>query len=87
MPAGLLKLSCILVVMAVVSSFDVVYSPHPSLFFDCWDVPSLQLKARTTHRAIAARIVGAMETVKSSPEDYLPPQSHKEFASRSVNKI
>ncbi len=83
--SGLLGVCYTFVVMATASACsDVAYSPHPSLFFDCWDVPVMQYKARTSHRVIAARIIRAMETVKASPEDYLPPRNHKAFAAKSV---
>ena len=61
---------------------EVVSSPHPMLFFSHRDVASLRLKARTTHKAIAERIVEAMELVKAKPATYLPPIEHEEFISK-----
>ena len=61
----------------------VVDSPHPMLFFTLGDVPSLQLKARTSasHRAITERIVAAAQAMKKYPDTLLPPRTHAKFTS------
>lgn len=85
MLVDLLRVLVVVSTVHALSSDDVAYSPHPTLFFDSWDVPDLRLKALTTHRVIAKRIVDAMETARRSPVDYLPPLSHEEFSSKSVS--
>ncbi|XP_064412295.1 dermatan-sulfate epimerase isoform X1 [Latimeria chalumnae] len=58
------------------------YDGHPMLYFGKADVKELQLKARGTHRHIAARITEAVQTMLSNPEEYLPPWEPKDFSAR-----
>ena len=54
--------------------------PHPFLFFNSNEIPSLHQRARTTHAEIADRIRAATREMKQNPEKYLPPREWKKFA-------
>ena len=56
--------------------------PHPMLYFDASDVPTLREKAKTSHAKIARKIHEAGKSLKENPNHYLPPKNHAEFASK-----
>ena len=56
--------------------------PHPMLYFDATDLPSLREKAITSHAKIARKIYEAGKKLKENPDYYLPPESHATFASK-----
>ncbi|NXR47056.1 DSE epimerase, partial [Hippolais icterina] len=58
------------------------YDSYPMLYFSKGDVETLRLQASTTHQHIAARLIEAVQTMLSSPLDYLPPWDPKEFSAR-----
>ena len=73
---------------SVVIYFGFVYflhltrALHPMLYFNENDVAKLRHKSKTTHVKITKIIEEAGRSLKDDPKTYLPPESHKTFASR-----
>ena len=58
------------------------YDSHPMLYFSRAEVAELQLRAASSHEHIAARLTEAVNTMLSSPLEYLPPWDPKEYSAR-----
>ncbi|CAM5100964.1 unnamed protein product [Eretmochelys imbricata] len=67
---------------AVIPFVNANYDSYPMLYFSKGEVEDLRIKAATTHQHIAARLTEAVQTMLSSPLDYLPPWDPKEFSAR-----
>ncbi|XP_004702070.1 dermatan-sulfate epimerase isoform X1 [Echinops telfairi] len=58
------------------------YDSHPMLYFSRAEVAELQLRAASTHEHIAVRLTEAVNTMLSSPLEYLPPWDPKDYSAR-----
>ncbi|XP_068933109.1 dermatan-sulfate epimerase isoform X2 [Petaurus breviceps papuanus] len=58
------------------------YDSHPMLYFSKGEVEELQRRAASTHRHIATRLTEAVQTMLSSPLEYLPPWDPKDYSAR-----
>ncbi|XP_063062480.1 dermatan-sulfate epimerase-like protein [Engraulis encrasicolus] len=56
--------------------------PHPNLYFTQADLPLMRQRAATTHGHIFRVIRSAVLTMLSSPQLYMPPARHDQFASK-----
>ncbi|TRY98038.1 hypothetical protein DNTS_004429 [Danionella cerebrum] len=57
-------------------------SLHPSMFFSLQDVALLRRQSASSHLQVFRLIRGAVLTMLSTPQLYLPPHTHQEFSSK-----